>query len=232
MVCLTICAIHNRFLPLVMAQHRGIRRGCGCRRVCAGWIALRPEMALEVLESLPVSYQVLISLSVSAGGGLALVMALVSERELVLVTCEALLEEGWLLLHRELLREGVAAELLEILAGAVVQLRWLGSATVGLLAGRDVLQGGVLEVFRRLRGTWFLLLRDDSLHVAELLLQGGEHLLGDLELNCPGMVLDGQGIRAQVLYQSLVLPIVVALAHLEDHVLVGSDLLPVCDRSW
>ena len=76
------------------------------------------------------------------------------------------------------------------------------------------------------------MLRYDGLHVAEFLFQSSEHLFGYLELNGTWMVLDGESIRAQVLYECLVLPIIVALAHLEHHVLVTSDLLSVRNRCW
>ena len=72
-----------------------------------------------------------------------------------------------------------------------------------------------LDVFQRI-----FFLRHDSLHVAKLLLKRMQHLLRDLELHSPWMVLDRQCILTEILYQHLVLCVIVVLAHLQNHVLV------------
>ena len=63
-------------------------------------------------------------------------------------------------------------------------------------------------------------MREDCLHVPEFLLESGQHLLAHLELHSARMVLDGQRILAEVLDKKLILPFVLALAHLQDHVFV------------
>jgi hypothetical protein len=72
--------------------------------------------------------------------------------------------------------------------------------------------------------------REDGLHVAEFLLQRCQHLLAHLELDSAGVMLDGQGILTEILDEHLILPLVLALAHLEDHVLVALRLFVLL--SW
>jgi hypothetical protein len=63
-------------------------------------------------------------------------------------------------------------------------------------------------------------LGENRLHISELLLKRSQHLFTHLELHCSRMVLNRKRILAQVLYEHLILPLVLALTHLEDHVLV------------
>ena len=68
-------------------------------------------------------------------------------------------------------------------------------------------------------------MREDGFHVAEFLLESGQHLLADLELDSAGVMLNSQGILTEILNEHLILSLVLALAHLQDHVLVTFGLL-------
>jgi hypothetical protein len=69
-----------------------------------------------------------------------------------------------------------------------------------------------------------LLLGQDSLHVAKLLLQSLKHLFAHLKLDGTWMMLNSKRILAQILNKHLVLGVIVALAHLKHHILVRLDL--------
>lgn len=113
-----------------------------------------------------------------------------------------------------------------------MHLRRLCGAVQGLLAAHEILQLLGLMLFLLRRGARLLLLGYDRFHVAEFLFQSGKHLFRDLKLDGARVVLDREGVRAQILDQGLVLAVVVALAHLEHHVLVTFKLLAVCNRGW
>lgn len=100
---LAVRAIHVRPLGLLLAEYRGVRRRRRCRRVRAGRVALRSQVPLEVFESLAVSYEVLISVSVCTDRGLALMLIRLSKSKLILMPRESLVEVLRLLIQRELL---------------------------------------------------------------------------------------------------------------------------------
>ena len=59
-----------------------------------------------------------------------------------------------------------------------------------------------------------------GLHALELLLKLVEHLLGDLKLYGAWVLLDGEGILAQVLDEHLLFFLVVLPTHVDHHVLL------------
>lgn len=78
----------------------------------------------------------------------------------------------------------------------------------------------ILYLLIRMSFTCVLLLWNYGLHVAEFFLESGQHLLGDLKLHCAWMMLNSQGIGAQVLNQRVVLPLIIVLAHLKHHIFI------------
>ena len=91
---------------------------------------------------------------------------------------------------------------------------------------------GTLKLWLR-RLIWnIFLLRNDSLHMAELYLKSRQHLFGNLKLNSSGMMLYCEGIWAEILDQSLIKSVIIALTHLQDHIFVTSQFLTICDRGW
>ena len=133
--------------------------------------------------------------------------------------------------------------LLMLLTGCAVQLTCLLATgkvifiiIISLFAIDNILEGRrfalrILLLFITARsGTALFLLRNNGFHMAEFLFEGSEHLLRDLKLNCSWVMLYGQGVWAQVLYEGVILPIIVALAHLQHHILVTAQLLTIRHR--
>jgi len=120
--------------------------------------------------------------------------------------------------------------------GAIVQLcLLLGNFLIlnSLFVINNILDGsGTLKLWLR-RLIWnIFLLRNDSLHMAELFLKSRQHLFGNLKLNSSGMMLYCEGIWAEILDQSLIKSVIIALTHLQDHIFVTSQFLSICDRGW
>lgn len=67
---------------------------------------------------------------------------------------------------------------------------------------------------------WIFFLWQYRFHISKLLLKRCEHLLAHLKLDSPWMVLYGKSILTEVLNEKLVLPLVLTLSHLEDHILI------------
>ena len=68
-------------------------------------------------------------------------------------------------------------------------------------------------------------MRKNSFHVPKFLFQGIKHLFRDLELHSSRMMLDSQGVLAQVLDKHLILELIVGLPHLQHHILIGLHFL-------
>jgi hypothetical protein len=78
----------------------------------------------------------------------------------------------------------------------------------------------ILNLFQRI-----LFMRTNGFHIAKLLSQSSQHLLGNLELNCTWVVLNCKRILTEILYEHGILRLVLVLTHLEHHVFVTPELL-------
>lgn len=245
-------------LEIVRCVHRCSR--CGC--VCTWWITFSRNSAFQAFEPCQISIELIILLLnliiiendirlIAIVWILELLLSLIAIYHLILVPSKWFLRHlGRLRIHCILLWEWCLLIkflrillLLNLLNGRTVHLIWLlainkiifliiiSLSTIDYILESCRFALWSLCLITICTGTIFLS-GYNGFHMSKFLFKCGKHLLGNLKLNCSWVMLNGQCVWAQVFYQGMILPIIIALTHLKDHILVTAQFLAVCYWCW